>query len=110
MTYHLVPNSFDEEVVTKYGIDNPITVCGLVLETSLRVVMGKEGLMNWCRRSFWIKCENLQDAVIKSVHPQVSCFDDVKDSVRYFAHEEGVEVDLNNLDITFDHFWWNTVQ
>ena len=109
MTYHLVPN-YSDEVASKYGIDHPITECGLVLETSFRVTKGKEGLMNWCHRFFWIECENLQDAVIKSVHPQVSCLDGVKDMVRDFAHEEGVEVDLNNLEITFDHFWWNTIQ
>ena len=59
---------------------------------------------------FLIGCSDLQDAVIRSVDPQNSCLKEVQDSVRSYCEEWSVEVDLNSLEISFDHFWWDTIE
>jgi len=111
MEYELYPNAsspFFKKLSTKSDIDSPIADCGLYLKTFVSITKGKEGLDGVCRRFFGIHCKNLQDAIIRSVDPQVSCINDVKEVVRDWSQDQGIEVDLNNLEIYFDHFWWTS--
>ena len=113
MTYELYPNAWNDYFAgfsSKPGVENPITECGLYLKVCMDVTKGKEGLCGWCRRFFGIECTDLQDAVIRSVNPQVTCLDAVKDMVREWSDEEGVEVDFKPLKSRLTIFRWFTVQ
>jgi len=110
MEYELYPNAsspFFKKLSTRSDIDSPIVDCGLYLKTFVSITKGKEGLDGVCRL-FGIHCKNLQDAIIRSVDPQVSCINDVKEVVRDWSQDQGIEVDLNNLEIYFDHFCWTS--
>ena len=109
MEYQIFPNAssdYFKEPSTADGVRNPIEECGLYLETYIPITKGKRGLDAGCRRFIGICCDDLQDAVISSVDPQVSCLKKVQKVVCQWSDEEGIEVDLNNLVITFDRFWW----
>ena len=113
MSYSLYPNAWNDFYAgfsTKYAVSHPITRCGVSLKVYMTITKGKPGLGGGCSRFFGIECGDLQDAVIRSVDPQNSCLKEVQDSVRWFCEEEGVEVDLNSLEISFDHFWWDTIE
>ena len=113
MSYELYPNAWNDYFAgfsKKSGVAGPITRCGISLKVYMTITKGKPGLGGGCRRFFLIECSDLQDAVIRSVDPQNSCLKEVQDAVRWFCEEEGVEVDLNSLEISFDHFWWDTIE
>lgn len=111
MEYQLFPNAHSDyfkKPSTADGVRHPITQCGLYLETHIPITKGKVGLDAGCRRFFGICCDDLQDAIIRSVDPQESCLKEVQTEVLHWSHEEGVEVDIHNLEISFDRFWWET--